>query len=198
MVTYSIKDLNRLFSTNSAVKLFDLKISPTASYGIEIIWPHLTNTDFVNLERVKTRYFKKVLGISKYNRSRYVYELIAKDSNLYVTDLKVRFNLPETDVYIKFCEEKKTNRLLICSEFFETETMINDNWRGPDFPDRHIFARFACHGYHYIFCNNATFHYEPNYDCRCKFCGETCEKYHIQKCTARKLTLREAAKMCKN
>ena len=62
MVTYSIKNLHKL-SIETAVKLFDLKVSPTASYGIEVIWPYLTINDFETLERVKTRYLKKVLGI---------------------------------------------------------------------------------------------------------------------------------------
>jgi hypothetical protein len=43
-------------SIETAIKLFDLKVSPTASYAIEVIWPFLTLRDFANLERVKTRY----------------------------------------------------------------------------------------------------------------------------------------------
>jgi hypothetical protein len=42
--TYNIRELNNL-SIETAVKLFELKIAPIASYGIEIIWPHLTKHD---------------------------------------------------------------------------------------------------------------------------------------------------------
>jgi hypothetical protein len=56
--TYNIHELNNL-SIETALKLFDLKVSPIASSGIEIIWPNLTKLDLENIERVKTRYLKK-------------------------------------------------------------------------------------------------------------------------------------------
>jgi hypothetical protein len=190
MATYGIRELKNL-SIETAIKLFNLKISPTASYAIEIIWPYLTKKDFENLERVKTRYFKKVLGLSKFTRSRYVYELVGED--LFVTDLKNRFNLPDTNVYLKFCEEKAKNKNSICAEFYQIETMTNGNWRRCLFSDRHVFTRFACHGYHYLFCKNQSFHFEPVCECVCKFCGNHCDKYHILTCESRKMSLREAS-----
>jgi hypothetical protein len=196
MATYSIKELHQL-SIETAIKLFDLKVAPTASYAIEVIWPYLTLKDLENLERVKTRYFKKVLGLSKYNKSRYVYELVSNEVTLFVTDLRNRFNLPDTNVYKKFCESKLLNKNMICKEFYETETMKNGNWRRGLFPDRHVFTRFACHGYHFLFCKNPMFHYEPNPECECKYCGNKCEKYHIMNCKARKVSLREASVYCK-
>jgi hypothetical protein len=191
MATYGIKQLP-LLSIETAIKLFNLKISPTASYAIEIVWPYLTKKDFENLERVKTRYFKKVLGLSKFTRSRYVYELVGE--GLFVTDLKSRFNLSDTNVYLKFCEEKAKNKNAICQEFYQIETMTNGNWKQGIFPDRHVFTRFACHGYHYLFCKNKSFHFESIDKCKCEFCGEQCEKYHILNCKIKKMSLREASK----
>jgi hypothetical protein len=42
-------------------------------------------------------------------RSRFVYELV--DTDLFVSDLKLKFSLPETEVYNKFCEQKSMNKL---------------------------------------------------------------------------------------
>jgi hypothetical protein len=191
--TYNIRELNNL-SVETALKLFELKVSPIASYGIEIIWPHLTKLDLENIERVKTRYLKRVLGLSKYIRSRFVYELV--DTDLFVSDLKLKFSLPETEVYNKFCEQKSMNKLGIIDEFYDTETMTNLKWQNALFADRSVFTRFACHGYHYVFCSNKKFHAEamPNI-CVCIYCNEKCTQYHILECQHRKLSLREAAKI---
>ena len=48
----SIKLLRKL-SLKTAVKLFNLKVSPVATYGIENIWPFLTKDKLANLEKMK-------------------------------------------------------------------------------------------------------------------------------------------------
>jgi Reverse transcriptase (RNA-dependent DNA polymerase)/Endonuclease-reverse transcriptase len=191
--TYNIRELNNL-SIETALKLFELKVSPIASYGIEIIWPYLTIQDLENIERVKTRYLKRVLGLSKYIRSRFVYELV--DTDLFVSDLKLKFSLPETEAYKKFHEQKSMNKLSIIDEFYETETMTNLKWQNALFADRYVFTRFACHGYHYVFCSNKKFHSEAITNiCVCKYCNKECTQYHILYCPNKKLSLREAAKI---
>jgi hypothetical protein len=192
MATYNLKELRSL-SIETATKLFNLKISPIASYAIEVIWSYLTLTDLENLERVKTRYYKRVLGLSKYNKSRYTYKLVGPETKLFVTDLKVKFNLPDTEVYKKFCLTKAGNVKKVSEEFYQTETMRNGNWRRALFPDRHVFTRYACHGYHYVYCKKKAKHFEPENDCCCKFCDQPCEKYHITKCSVKTLSLRQAA-----
>lgn len=190
--TYNIRELRNL-SIKTALQLFDLKISPIASYAIEIIWTHLTKSDLANIEKVKTRYLKRVLGLSKYIRSRFVYELI--DTDLFVSDLQIKFSLPETEAFTAFRLEKSMNQLGIIKEFYETETMSNLNWTGPMFSDRSVFTRFACHGYHYVFCRNKKFHPDAMTGCRCMYCNEICTQYHILQCKEKKISLREAAKI---
>jgi len=194
LATYNIRELRNL-SVDTAAKLFDLKISPIASYAIEAIWPFLNAGDFEKLEKVKTRFFKKVLGLSKYTRSRFVYELL--DTDLFMHDLKQKFSLPETIAFNKFFEERLLNKLNICDEFYETETMENFAWKNALFTDRHVFTRFACHGYHHLFCKNQSFHFEAENECLCNFCGQLCKQYHILTCSEKKISLREAARMKK-
>jgi hypothetical protein len=43
-------------------RLFKIKFAPIASYGIVVIWPFLSVQDFKELERIKYRNLKRVLG----------------------------------------------------------------------------------------------------------------------------------------
>jgi hypothetical protein len=192
--TYNIKNLYDL-SVRTALELFNLKISPIASYGIEVIWPFLSSNDLENLEKVKSRYFKRVLRLSKINKSRYIYEIL--DTDPFVTDLKIKFKLTDTKSYEKFFEAMLVKKTEIRDDFYEKLETINGNvqWTQSCFEDRHVFTKFLCHGYHGHFCTNTEFHYEAGIDCRCKFCGSICSQYHITECMNKTLTLREAAGM---
>jgi len=46
-----------------------------------------------------------------------------------------------------------------------------------------------------LFCKNGTFHFDAAEECICKFCDQQCSQYHISKCEAKKISIREAAKM---
>jgi hypothetical protein len=98
-------------SVETALKIFDLAISPVASYGIEAVWQHLTTADLHKLETAKTRFLKKALCLSKFTKSRFVYELA--DTGLFIEDLRLKYNLPETDSYSKFLTNKRAIHLLI-------------------------------------------------------------------------------------
>jgi hypothetical protein len=73
-----IKDLKRI-ALGTAVQLFRLKVVPTLTYGIELIWEYFTRKQLLELEKMKARYLK-------HTRSRLVYEL-AKET-FFVEDLK--------------------------------------------------------------------------------------------------------------
>ena len=68
MAINDIKNIQAL-SLDTAMKLFRAKILPTLSYGIEIIWPHLTVANLEIMERVKALYLKRALRLSKTTRS---------------------------------------------------------------------------------------------------------------------------------
>lgn len=42
--------------------------------------------------------------------------------------------------------------------FYKTETMTtNSNWQKSNFVHRHVFTRFACHGFYHLFCIDKKF-----------------------------------------
>jgi hypothetical protein len=69
-----IKNLN-LLSLNTAMKLFRAKIMPILTYGLELIWEHLSLKNLTTLESVKSIFLNKATGTPKYTPSRLAYEI---------------------------------------------------------------------------------------------------------------------------
>jgi hypothetical protein len=97
---YKIKNLSQM-SIEAGLKLFDLAIAPN---GIEVIWPHLSKNDLQKLKTVKSRFLKRLLGLSKINKSRFTYQLA--DCDLFASDLCNKFNLCKNDAYENFVSQK--------------------------------------------------------------------------------------------
>jgi hypothetical protein len=152
-----------LTSVETALKLFDLAVSPVASYGIEAIWPYLSCDDLNNLEKAKSRFLKRVLSVSKYTKSRFTYELTETD--LFVNDLKMKYKLIDTVAYDKFIEQKIINFSLIDPLFYETPAFNDFKWKNINFKDRHLFTRYACHGFHHKLCENSNYHFSVSEQC---------------------------------
>jgi hypothetical protein len=192
---FAMSKLNSLPQTSvqTALKLFDLAISPVASYGLEAIWPFLTTADLFKLETVKSRFLKRVLSLSKYTKSRFVYELIETD--LFVNDLKSKFSLSDTSDYDKFMEQKLITFSEIDPDFYLTPAMCNTSWKEINCKDRHMFTRYACHGFHHLFCKDKMYHFSAKENCECEKCGESIKFYHLFECKANSLTLSQAASL---
>jgi hypothetical protein len=61
-----------------------------------MICPFLSYRDLNNIEAVKSRYLKRLLCVSKFSKSRLVYELIGE--KYLVDELKVKFKLGTTSL----------------------------------------------------------------------------------------------------
>ena len=133
---FHINMLSRL-SLETAMTLFDVKIVPTLTYGIELVWEKLSMKDLNTIEAVKARFLKLVLGVSKYTRSRLSYEL-ARETFL-IEDLRIKYFLPCTENWTKLLTERKEKRMDIWPEFYATEAMINRTWTGTNQDSRHFF-----------------------------------------------------------
>lgn len=178
--SYTISGLN-LLSLETAIKLFHIKISPIASYGIEIIWSYLKVSDFQIIETVKSTYLKRVLSLSKYTKNRLVYKLANTD--FFVSELKDKFKLPNTPQYDIFLLQCKNKDDSIVPEFYNTPAFINPVWKKSNFHQRHLYTRFAVHGFHHTICIVQKFHECDKNICKCKLCGERmADLYHFQIC----------------
>ena len=168
-----------LLSMKTALALFDLKVAPVASFGIQHVWEHLSVSQLGRLDRVKPAYLKRVMGLHQNSKNRLVYLLAG--TPLFIEDVKKRFSLPFTPAYEQFIHEYEMKMCDINPDFFKTGAMQDDTWKGTHRTNRHIVTRYAIHGFHHNLCRTAGFH-EPNTQCRCSNCGLHCGRYHANEC----------------
>lgn len=167
-------------SIETALKLFHMKVSPTASYGIGFCWEKLTAPDFALLDRIKPAFLKRVLGLHRSTLNRIVYLLVG--TPLYVEDLARQLGLRETEAYKVFLQSYETKLAAVDHGLYYTIGMTSEAWRGANQPNRHLVARMAAHGFHSKLCKkrNCT---EPDEGCVCRRCKLACPRYHAAQCT---------------
>ena len=168
-------------SLRTALALFDIKVAPVASYGIQVIWKHLSSLQLEKLDRIKPAFLKRALGLHRSALNRYVYLL--SDTPLFAEDLKRRFNLPCTPAYLDFISAWETKMAEIDPNFYRTGALVTETWKLAGRTNRHVLTRFAVHGFHHVLCGTGGFH-SPSDTCICMRCGEMCVKYHATECSA--------------
>jgi hypothetical protein len=75
-----------------------------------------------------------------------------------------------------------------------TPAMVNPDWKKSCFEDRHLFTRFACHGFHYVLCRTKSYHASASETCVCDKCNHPMDLYHFLDCTQNNMSLIEASK----
>ena len=72
----AINDFQHLskLSLQTAMTLFRVKVK-VISYGLHLTWEHLSASNLQCIEKIKSAYLMRVLWLSKYTRSRLVYEM---------------------------------------------------------------------------------------------------------------------------
>jgi hypothetical protein len=80
-------------STDTEVALFNLKISPVATYGIQLIWQDLMEKNLKKPGSTKAMFLKRVLCISKYVPTRLAYALAG--TTFFTEDIAKAYNLLE-------------------------------------------------------------------------------------------------------
>ena len=104
---HSIRDPHKL-ALATAMVLFELKIEPTASYGVPVIWANLKASHFMELDRLRATFIKRALGVHRSSRNRIAF-LIA-GVPLLAEDLQRKYNLPKTDAYTEHLRTWESRR----------------------------------------------------------------------------------------
>ena len=183
----------RNLSIATAIKIFNLKIAPIASYGIELIWQHLSLDNLQTLDSIKTRFLKRVLSTSKFSKNRNIYLLTQERT--FIEYLVQTYRLPSTLAYERFLQDRADKVLSIDPDFYDTPAMQCDTWKAPLYETRHCLTRHAMHGFHYVVCNRRGFHEADTSSCVCKFCKQPCALYHFLKCSSHNISLTKAAEI---
>lgn len=184
----SINDIRHIqrMSINTAMELFRIKVLPALTYGLELLWNYLSRRQLQELENLKPRYLKRVLGVSKFSLSRYTYVLTRE--TFLVEDLRLQMLLPPTPAYEELLRELQMKRDSISEEFYTTDAMINKDWMRAEYEMRHVVTRFAIHGFHHRICTRKSFH-QACHECICALCSERCDTYHALECRKRAVSL---------
>jgi hypothetical protein len=169
----------RCLSLKTALQLFDIKVAPVASYGIQVVWHRLTTPQLESLEKVKPTFLKRVMGLPKNAKNRLVY-LLANTKPL-IEDLVRRFRLPLTPQLAEFRLRYAAKHREVDMCFYDTRAMTDHSWKKPNPPQRHLICRYAVHGFHHKLCRRSDFH-EPNANCTCRLCNSPCGRYHFGEC----------------
>ncbi|PSN40835.1 hypothetical protein C0J52_25868 [Blattella germanica] len=160
------------------MKLFNAKIAPIITYGLELISEHLAKRNLEKIEKVKATFMKKLLGVSKYTPSRLTYELCRETM---WTDLRLQLLLSITQAYQQQLKERRMKMSEIWEDCYRTDAMTKDDWKGPNYDLRHFVTRYAAHGFHHLICKEKR-HHEPSDKCMCELCGTQCSRYHVEVC----------------
>ena len=172
-----------MLSLGTALKLFQLKIAPMASYGMQVTWPHLTIRNLEEMDKIKATFLKRCLKVAKTTRSRLAYALCREPS--FIEDLRNTFNLDDTPAYNEFVEQHRQKQAEISDAFRQSPAMVQDWWQQPEQTTRHVITRFSCHGFHHLICQERSYHEAGGGMCICTLCGEHgIRVYHLLDCPA--------------
>ena len=169
----------QLLSVRTAMQLFDIKVLPTATFAVELIWEHLTAENLECLDKCKASFIKRVLGLHRSAKNRLVYLLA--DTTRPTDDILRRFSLCETPAYRKTVEKWEQKKTEIDPNFFHTPAMLDSAWKKSCRTNRHVLTRFSVHGFHHILCSRKGWH-QPDSACVCSRCGHPCSLYHATDC----------------
>lgn len=181
-----VKDVRKL-SVQTAIRLYGIKIVPMLSYSLDRVWNHLTYANFGLLEKVFCVFMKRVLCLHSASRSRFIYVLGGCGPS--IEEIRIRLKVPPTDAFNQFLSDWQQKvvvamRQVRTLDVFHTKEM----WEGTSCGDRHVYTRYMVHGYHHLICEKTFFH-EVDAECRCRYCLETCDIYHVTKCEAKAMSL---------
>jgi hypothetical protein len=167
-------------SLKTALDMFRCKIAPMVTYGLHLCWPYLKVSDLKAVDGVLMCYLRRVLGVSKYARSRLVFLLTG--ARLITTSLRASFQLPAHENYLTYMDQWEAKLAEVDAAFWFAPAMLDKGWSTPLSPMRSALCRHAVHGFHHLFCMQVAFH-EPADHCLCRHCGRLCQRYHHDDCT---------------
>ena len=175
----TIKHLQSI-SISTSLRIFSLKIEPTVTYGFEVIAPYLTLSNILVLDKIKSRFLKRVLGIPSKTSNTLCFEMAGSKTLIYDIDKRFLFNDHVIQSYKLLLNKKFQN--LLNSDFAYAPALQSDGWKKPHQVNRNYITRLSAHGFHHLICLNTDFH-RPNEACLCKQCGSPASYlYHILNC----------------
>lgn len=172
----TIKNMQNL-SLDTIHKIYYLKIWPIMTYSFNILAKDLTCQHLFELDKVKSKFYKKALGVHK-NTSNTLVLHMAETERMGQEVIK-KFGIKEEHIeeYLKKVEEK--NMIFVNGNYTDGPIFRTNIWKKHGQSNRHIISRFTVHGFHHLICNNKSYHI--NFEtCKCMLCNENItDRYHM-------------------
>ena len=172
-------------SVGCAVRFFDIMLKPILCYGLEAVWPDLKSCHYKLLDSAKWYFFKRVLGLSKFCKNRYVSLLLGLP--LLTEQFVAKSHEYVTYSWLIYKSEVELKLIDVPVDFFASFAMCSNEWMKSGFVKRHLLTRYSVHGFHSKFCMSDVFH-ERCATCICLYCNEYCgDLNHGRECIYLKL-----------
>ena len=181
--TLAIGSLTHLSMTSvaTALKIFNMKIKPILTYGLESISNFLSLAHLKSIDSVKTIFLKRALRISKFSSATLSLHLCnTRGLSLELRDQGFVFEEQQWSQYLDWREEREAafhdNNYLDGPAFHDT------SWMRSNQKHRHVITRTTAHGFHHLLCCNTQFHECDPLSCCCRFCHEGMTRFHLLQC----------------
>jgi hypothetical protein len=188
--SFTIKSPKSL-SLECALELYKLKIEPILAYGTEVIWEHLKTSQLKIYDGVKASFLKRVLGVAPKTRNRLVFLMCQCETG--AEGIRHRLGLATNASYDKYMDDMFAKLNEVDIGIFDSPMTMLWNHMGHLSNDRHVFARYAAHGFHAELCKRVEFHHADD-SCVCDLCGQQCSQYHLTDCRGNTRSIRDYAK----
>lgn len=180
--TGSLVRLRRV-SLETARLIFNAKISSKAEYGLRVISPHLTLTNLLQLDRIKTTFYKRALCLHKNSSNRVTLAMCREIPYVQKLIANGKLNLTDESIanYRDYYAERELPPDDIC---WRGPAFSSAKWMGTDMTNRHCYTRATIHGFHHKLCVIHTYH-DISDLCKCQLCNKVCNNiYHLLDCEA--------------
>jgi hypothetical protein len=171
-----------LLSMDTVKQLFRIKLLPIIEYCMSAVAERMTLTNLKDIDKVKTNFLKRALGLSKFTSNTLTLEMAGEET--LVRDLKTRgFSFSEDVMsrYDDYREEKGMSFSI--KRYTDGPIFTSTQWKKPGQRYRQMLARVTSHGYHKNLCATTDCP-EASENCQCIYCGDTdIDTYHVMYCT---------------
>ncbi|PSN38987.1 hypothetical protein C0J52_11352 [Blattella germanica] len=69
---------------------------------------------------------------------------------MWIEDLRLQLLLPTTEAYKQHVKEHRMKKSEIWEEFYRTDAMTKEDWKGPNYDLRHFVTRYAAYRFHHL------------------------------------------------
>ena len=171
-------------SLKTAKKIFNMKIRPIVEYSLRGIAQFLTVANLHELDKVKSAFFKKALGLHSSASSTFALGLC--DESQYCEELvKGGFDFKRQVIseYREDIEERVWRN--ITERFTDGPAFLTSDWKDFGRKDRHVLTRTTYHGFHHRLCVDMCYSPVPEEaTCICRLCLQPAPRLHILACPA--------------